>query len=52
MDERTNELETPNNTTATAGPDAAESALKVKRKRWLGIVVGGFVAIGIAYAAY
>lgn len=52
MDERTNELETPNNTTADAGADAAESALKVKRKRWLGLVVGGFVAIGFAYAAY
>ena len=51
MDKQTNDLET---TTATgdAGPTAAESALKAKRKRWLGLVAIGFTVIGIVYGAY
>jgi membrane fusion protein (multidrug efflux system) len=51
MDKQTNDLETTN-TAVDAGPTAAESALKAKRKRWLALVIGGLAAIGIAYAAY
>jgi membrane fusion protein (multidrug efflux system) len=31
---------------------SAGSAMQARRKRWLAIVIGAFVAIGIAYAAY
>ena len=36
-----------NDTQASAG-----SAMQARRKRWLAIAIGAFVAIGIAYAAY
>src|SRR5215831_3686523 len=37
------------NGTATTKP---EPALTARRKRWLGLVIGGFLAIGIGYAVY
>src|SRR5258706_6202796 len=36
-------------TNTTAAP---ADAMKTKRKRWLGIVIGGFAATGIAYGVY
>jgi membrane fusion protein (multidrug efflux system) len=44
MENGTQEQQTSTTTTA--------DAMKAKRKRWLGIVIGGFAVIGIAYAAY
>ena len=43
MEQNMNEQQTT--TTAT-------DPMMAKRKRWLGIVIGGFTAIGIAYGAY
>ena len=51
MDKQAKDIETtqPGTAATAAGPEAA---LNARRKRWLGVVIGGFAAIGIAYAAY
>ena len=52
MDKQTSDIETGN--TAATGEVSVnpQAALKARRKRWLGIVIGAFAAVGIGYAAY
>jgi len=51
MNKQTSENTPINGAAATVATDP-EAVLKSKRKRWLGLVIGGSAAIGIAYAAY